>query len=144
MRKFRARLPFPCLGLLAVFFLLALSAAPSSASAPDRERLVAGASGAPAAQASRTKYKLKRCGTIATTTEGVSAREKVLARGVSCDFARRVLRASNVGKRIPRGWVCTGSGEGAWCAASSSAASEVAGDEAVRPYRRYVQGDLTV
>lgn len=82
----------------------------------------------------------RRCGTVSTVTEGVSAQEKVLARGVSCRFARDLVRRSNSGRALPRPWRCLGSGEGVVCLPSTKSRTT---SQARRGERRYVIGDLT-
>lgn len=90
-----------------------------------------------------TKRPLRSCGTIATVTEGVKAREQVWTRGYDCSVARLVVRRSNEGSPV-RGWVCSGSGEGAYCVRGTrSDLGSLFADPSRRPYRRYVQGDLT-
>lgn len=83
---------------------------------------------------------IKRCGAVAATTEGVPTREKVIARGVTCRFARATVRGSNRG-RPPRGWSCSGSGEGVLCVRGSQADLKAAQRDLGS--RAFVRGDLT-
>lgn len=94
--------------------------------------------------AARPRYRLRACGTIPANTEGVAARERVRARGMSCQRAREMVIASNAGDPIPGGYQCTGSGEGSFCARTLSLAARLSSEPSIRPYHRYAQGDFKV
>jgi len=86
------------------------------------------------------RLRLRRCGTVAIVTEGVSGRARVTARGVSCRFARRTVRRSNETGVRPRGWSCLGSGEGVFCTPGSIAqAARVMNSPALQARRRWVR-----
>lgn len=99
---------------------------------------------ADARMAARTRYRLRACGTISASTEGVSARERIRARGMSCHRAREMIRASNAGGATPGGYRCVSSGEGSFCARTFSLAARLSSKPSIRPNYRYAQGDFRV
>lgn len=92
----------------------------------------------------RRRYKLRRCGSLPITTEGVRGRTRVAARGFRCAFARRTIRRSTSRGMTPRGWICIGSGEGSFCAPGrTERVTRLANSPQLHPLRRHVTSDNT-